>query len=126
MGRGAFAVGVVAVVGLSVVPAPTLTQVPAWMIFWDKLQHGIAYASVAGVGTLGFGATGRGRRNVALGLIALGAGLEVVQYFLPTRSFDLADLLANTTGIAIGLGGAVGLLRLATGRPRCDDASPAS
>ena len=71
-------------------------------------------------------ATGRGRRNVALGLIALGAGLEVVQYFLPTRSFDLADLLANTTGIAIGLGGAVGLLRLATGRPRCDDASPAS
>ena len=111
MGRGAFAVGVVAVVGLSVVPAPTLTQVPAWMIFWDKAQHFIAYFALGAAGGVGFGRAPRGRLVVGLALVALGLALEIVQYALPTRSFDPRDLLANTGGVLVGLAASVGLGR---------------
>ncbi|MDO3388274.1 VanZ family protein [Gilvimarinus sp. SDUM040013] len=30
-------------------------------------------------------------------------GVEIIQYFLPWRSFDLWDMLANTSGIVLGL-----------------------
>jgi VanZ family protein len=42
----------------------------------------------------------------AIGWIAAGIGLgaisELVQYFLPYRSFNINDLVANTMGVALG------------------------
>ena len=35
-------------------------------------------------------------------LLAVGFGLEMVQYWLPYRGFDLTDMIANATGALIG------------------------
>lgn len=37
------------------------------------------------------------------GLIALGFSLEVMQWFLAARTFDVVDLVANGLGILLGL-----------------------
>ncbi len=47
----------------------------------------------------------RHHATVAVILLALGFVLEMVQWRLPYRSFEPADLLANATGVFIGLGG---------------------
>ena len=41
---------------------------------------------------------------VAVTLLALGLVLEMIQWTLPYRFFESADLLANATGVFIGLG----------------------
>ncbi len=39
----------------------------------------------------------------ALFLLAYSTAIECLQYFLPTRSFSLMDILANTAGLLLGL-----------------------
>jgi VanZ family protein len=39
---------------------------------------------------------------VALVAVAYGAGIELVQWTLPARSFDVADGVANAAGAAAG------------------------
>ena len=41
---------------------------------------------------------------VAVTLLALGLVLELIQWTLPYRFFEPADLLANATGVFVGLG----------------------
>jgi VanZ family protein len=78
---------------------------------WDKLNHAAAFAALAWAAVLGF----RERRNygryVALGLVAYGAAKEVAQAFVPGRSSEWADLLADSLGIAVGMLLATALLR---------------
>lgn len=78
----------------------------------DKLNHALAYSVL----TLYFGqlvgAGWRRRGAVVLGLFAYGIGIEALQALLPPRSAELADLVANLVGIAIGLA----LLQTAAGR----------
>jgi VanZ family protein len=67
----------------------------------DKVGHCIAYASLM----LWFAqiyVTFKGRRQLAVALLALGVGIEFIQYFLPYRSFDVLDMVADAGGIAIG------------------------
>jgi VanZ family protein len=68
----------------------------------DKLTHFAAYFSLAFVFA---GAVERARwLRIALGLLALGAGLEMAQGRLTTtRSAEWLDLAANAAGIAAGL-----------------------
>jgi VanZ family protein len=99
------AVGVVVVVEL--LPAILLPQVPAG---GDKVEHLLGY------GTLAFSAVQLFERRVlwrvGIGLAALGMALEIAQGTLTTtRSFDLADELANTLGVLLGLLGAFTPLR---------------
>ncbi len=67
----------------------------------DKLEHIAAYTGLM----LWFG--GMFRRTlqpwVALALVVLGGGLELLQGLTPTRTPDVLDLEADTIGVLIGL-----------------------
>lgn len=83
---------------LSVAPPTALPSVNVW----DKLQHAGAYLGLALLGAWSF----RARPwRLAVGLFALGVGLEFAQATMGWgRSGDVLDLLANSVGIALGLG----------------------
>jgi len=67
----------------------------------DKLQHAVAYFALA---LVAFYATARDRWfAVAVGVAALGAGVEVAQAFLSYRTASVADAAANVVGVAAAL-----------------------
>lgn len=69
----------------------------------DKVAHFLAYGSLS----LWFGMifTGRGRQlGIAVAIAALGASLELLQGFTEYRSFEIADMIANAIGAALGWG----------------------
>jgi VanZ family protein len=76
----------------------------------DKLQHFTAFTCLTGCCLLGFQAGWRGAALSALGMLAFGGFIEIVQSFIPGRSAEWLDLGADSVGIAIGLV-AVGALR---------------
>ena len=86
------------VIFLSLTPVPPK---PITLDHSDKLAHLLAYSWLM----LWFCQlyVGAARRwALALGLIALGVGLEFLQTFTPTRSYDAWDMLANSTGVLLG------------------------
>ena len=89
---------VVLVVVLSLTPkAPVVLEVPGS----DKVNHFLAYL----VMMLWFSQLHREPRRqfwIGVGLIALGAGLELAQGLLMYRSADLLDGLANGCGVFAG------------------------
>jgi VanZ family protein len=90
----AFVAALCVVSYLSLVPG---TQLPKPGIN-DKIQHGSAYAVLALIGLVAF--PGRPRALAAF-LVAWGALMEIGQSFAPNRSPEFADLIANSTGVAI-------------------------
>lgn len=66
----------------------------------DKLEHALAYLVLMAW----FGGLSRPRahRWIALGLLALGAAVELAQGAGPWRRADWADLAADAAGIALG------------------------
>ncbi|WP_404482368.1 hypothetical protein [Novosphingobium sp. BL-52-GroH] len=76
----------------------------------DKLQHMAAFSTLAVLGVLGY--PGVPKLKVALGLVALGAGIEIVQ-MIPSlhRDAEWLDLLADTCAILVMLGVATLVLR---------------
>lgn len=66
----------------------------------DKFGHFAAYTLLA----WWFGQVYPWRQQGFFGifLIALGVGLEFVQYYLGYRHFGYADMLADVSGVAIG------------------------
>ena len=76
---------------------------------WDKLNHFAAFAALAVVATLGYART---TVAVAIGLLAYGALIELLQSLTPSRSAEWADLVADGIGIGIGLLVAALLARL--------------
>lgn len=89
---------VVTVAAASVLPGVDIRGISAV----DKLGHGAAYF-VLMVWFAGLYAR-RQHGIVALTLLGLGVVLEVIQGQLPYRWSDPLDLVANATGIGIGLG----------------------
>lgn len=95
---------VAAVVILSVAPIG-LPEVFRRMSLADKWTHFLMYA----VMTLVLCADQHiNRRNIAWTLTAvcgcaLGIALEFVQYYLPYRSYDPLDMIANVVGIILGI-----------------------
>lgn len=80
---------------------------------WDKLNHAVAFAVLALVGRFGFPATRGQALGVALGLLAFGVLIELVQGLVPGRSSEWADLAADSLGIVAGMGLAQPWLRMA-------------
>jgi VanZ family protein len=79
-----------------------LIELP-YALSWDKLQHCAAYA--AGGAALAHAVGGRGRGPwlaVALGVL-YGASDELHQWFVPSRSSDVRDLLADAVGVLAGV-----------------------
>ncbi len=93
-----WAISIVYVIFESITPTPDF---PADFNFADKVYHALAYAWLAALPTVGFR-----QRKAALyatgAMIVLGVALEIVQAFLPTRSCELGDMLADAVGAVSG------------------------
>lgn len=88
---------VLAIIAFSLMPSPPDLGVNQG----DKLGH----LAVYGLATLWFAQpyTGlRQRIGLALGMVALGIALEYGQRATGYRSFEVADMLADALGVAIG------------------------
>ena len=109
--RTAFAIAGLAIIAASLLPADELPAIDVW----DKLEHALSYAVLAVLGALAY--AGRGRSTVVLGvsLVAMGVVLELLQAFVPGRSTDPGDALANLIGVLAGLS-AVSMLSRIAGR----------
>ena len=68
----------------------------------DKLVHFLAYLWLASLPFLGF-VRMRHALVAALLMIVLGCGLELAQYWVPGRQVSPADMLANSTGVGVGI-----------------------
>ena len=67
----------------------------------DKTLHFGAYALLAFIPVFGF----RRRSGIplALSMIPLGIAIEYGQSLIPSRSFELADMVANALGVSAGI-----------------------
>ena len=70
----------------------------------DKVAHLLAFTSLAFSGYLGFPASRGIRTALLFGLLAYGGLTEVLQLFVPGRSSEWGDLLADGIGIVFGMG----------------------
>jgi VanZ family protein len=108
LARAAFAVGLVLVILLSLMPA---SSVPSADIS-DKIEHFLGYFALAAAGAIGF----HGRRDrliIIFSLIALGILMEFGQMFAPGRDPSIGDGIANALGVLCGATlGSVGVLVL--------------
>jgi VanZ family protein len=93
----AFWLAVLAGIAVSLMPAPPLPD--PWFPAADKVQHAVAYAVLFLLGRH----AGYGQRTLMLGLLALGAAIEVAQGALTaTRSAEWLDLVADALGVGFG------------------------
>jgi VanZ family protein len=86
-----------AIVWLSLTPAPPRIDIEQG----DKLGHFLAYGALM----FWFGMLYRGkaaRWGYAIGFVAMGVGLEIIQGLLGYRTYDEFDMLANTIGVLLG------------------------
>lgn len=80
-------------------------QPPGAGPWWDKRLHVIAYAALGlsiAYATLDDQRTTRRVLLVVAGAALYGAGIEIVQFFLPDRYFGIGDLAANLIGALVG------------------------
>jgi VanZ family protein len=68
----------------------------------DKLMHFTSYL-VAGIGPMIGAVRLRNSLLLAGGAAALGGLIELAQQFVPYRSCDFADFVANTFGVTLGV-----------------------
>ena len=97
----------IAIFWLSIIKAPKLYDSGNW--FWDNVDkpgHLIAYATLTGSMFWAYASTIKHQRwTIIAALMSLAfvysLFLEIVQHFLPYRTFDPLDLLANAVGIIL-------------------------
>lgn len=97
--RALLAVLLVAITCLALVPDPPQTVSTGW----DKSNHALAFASLAFAGVWGVWPRPRQWGWLVAALLAYGGAIEIAQGFLPPRSGEWLDLLADGFGIALGL-----------------------
>ena len=89
---------VVAVLVVSLMPIPVDAELPE---NGDKLGHLLAYGTLM----FWFGMLYPARRRqlaVAMAFCAMGVGIEFLQGMTGYRSFEVADMAANSAGVLIG------------------------
>ena len=97
---------------LAFTPTPP-QMVGAW---WDKANHALAFVALTFTACLAFPKPWRSIWLVMLGMLAFGAAIEVVQAFVPGRSCEWEDLLADSVGIVAGVLVALSLRSAVTSR----------
>lgn len=90
-----FSITLVTVLWLALTPAPPTTV----DLGWDKANHATAFLVLTLLCDIAWPA--RWWRN-AIGLVAVGGLIEIVQLYVPNRSAEWADLGADTVGIVVG------------------------
>jgi VanZ family protein len=88
---------VLMVIYLSLTPYPV--QLPVEQ--GDKVGHVLAYAALMSWFANLYEVPAR-RMQFAIGFIALGISLEFVQRWTGYRTFEVADMAASATGVAVG------------------------
>jgi VanZ family protein len=106
------ALATMSVVTLSLIPSPPQPPGP---LAWDTAQHALAY-SILAVAWLQSTRAKRWELTLA-GVLFLGVVIELLQGMTEARQLQIADMLANTLGVAVGSGlcltpfaGALGLI----------------
>jgi VanZ family protein len=89
----------VAITWLALVPDPPRGLSTGW----DKSNHLLAFASLAFTAVWACWPRPRQWWLLVVVMLAYGVGIEIAQSFLPPRSADAADVLADGIGIALGL-----------------------
>jgi len=82
--------------------ATTTQEIKPLAHTWDKANHFIAFMTLYILLTFAY-------KNLSivakiLILLAFGMQIEIVQYFIPGRDFSGFDVIADSVGIAIGIG----------------------
>jgi VanZ family protein len=80
---------------------------PEEITYFDKIEHGFAYAVLAVCFLLAFKKTNTYTRHRVIGLLTMaplyGVAIEIIQFtFFPDRFFEWRDALANTLGVMFG------------------------
>lgn len=91
----AFLVCLVAVLVLTLMPVSIPDEFPSE----DKVHHLLAFGALA---ILACSAWGPPWWVVVPALSGLGAAIELIQHFIPNRSMELNDWVADTAGVLIG------------------------
>ncbi|MFC6733628.1 MULTISPECIES: VanZ family protein [unclassified Haladaptatus] len=76
---------------------------PFGLVGQDKWLHCLAYAGQAGVLAAVLDRHRHGRLAAFVLTVGYGIFIELVQYPLPARAFDLSDIAANSLGAALGV-----------------------
>lgn len=97
--RAMLAILLVTITWLALVPDPPQRVSTGW----DKSNHALAFASLAFASVWALWPQPRQWGWPAVVLLAYGVGIEIAQHFLPPRSADPQDVLADAVGIALGL-----------------------
>jgi VanZ family protein len=84
------------IVQLFLLPVPPVLRAAS---IWDKVMHAMAFGSFAAL--LWFGIGFRAPFLNGLGITVLGALDEFHQIFIPTRTADIMDIVADAVGAAI-------------------------
>lgn len=79
---------------LMVLPAEDLPVVD----IWDKAEHAGTFFALMMLAWLGY-RHGVAPTTLALWLTGYGIAMECFQFFIPSRSFSVLDMVADTTGI---------------------------
>lgn len=97
--RAAFAVLLIAVAYLALSPSPP----HAIDTGWDKLNHALAFCALAISCCFSGPRSARWLALTAVGMLAFGGAIEIVQLQVPGRNSEWADLLADGVGISAAL-----------------------
>ncbi len=82
---------------MTIIPSAAL---PKTLIFWDKAQHVLAFATLSLFGSLAYPSK---TKLIYASLFVYGISIEIVQkYGTRTHVGDVHDLLADTIGIFAG------------------------
>ena len=96
LARLALALALAAIFLMAVIPQQ---EVPA-SSGWDKLDHWLAFFTLALLADRAAGARRFWSRSLPL-LIVYGAGIELAQYFTPDRHAEVLDIVADSVGLFI-------------------------
>ena len=78
----------------------TPLKFPIIELIWDKLNHFAAFYALAFATDFSFPDRGYGATKI-LPLLGYGLMIEIIQYHLPYRQFELLDVLADAVGLSI-------------------------
>ena len=100
--------------------ATTSREIEVVQNSWDKANHFIAFMVLFVLLSFGYRHLNLAKKIMILSLFAV--QIEIVQYFIPCRSFSLLDIFADMVGVGIGYVVVRGLMVAIVGlKGRSDD-----
>lgn len=89
--------------GLILWPSPPDVPSPFTLVGIDKLVHAALFAVQGALAAWALRRDGRPWWPALAGVVLFAAFTELEQHFIPTRSMELADFVADAIGTVIGL-----------------------